>query len=141
MRPVWTVGSAGAAALSPSTDACGIAGGASVIAILKDHGRGGELIERGSERSAGGVVHCGTTDLGRTAGTRPWSFVSDHAAAPSRPGAARLVPASSALISRAMAFRAALEPLIPLLRKARRDTGFPAAASLLAIRRAWPVSV
>jgi hypothetical protein len=30
-------------------------------------------------------------------------------------------------------------PLIPLLRKARRDTGFPAAASLLAIRRAWPV--
>jgi len=29
----------------------------------------------------------------------------------------------------------------PLLRKARRDTGFPAAASLLAIRRAWPVSI
>jgi hypothetical protein len=51
------------------------------------------------------------------------------------------VPASSALISRATAFRAALEPLIPLLRKARRDTGFPAAASLLAIRRAWSVSV
>ena len=56
-------------------------------------------------------------------------------------GVARLVPASSALISRARAFRAALEPLIPPLRKARRDTGFPAAASLLAIRRAWSVSV
>jgi hypothetical protein len=51
------------------------------------------------------------------------------------------VSASSALISRARAFKAALEPLIPLLRKARRDTGFPAAASLLAIRRTWPVSV
>ena len=81
------------------------------------------------------------TGVGRTVGTRPWSFVSDHVAALSRPGAARLVPARSALISRARAFRAALEPLIPLLRKTRRDTGFPAAASLLAIRRAWLVSV
>jgi hypothetical protein len=35
MRQVWTVGSAEAGALSPSTDACGIAGGASIIAILK----------------------------------------------------------------------------------------------------------
>ncbi len=35
VRQVWTVGSAGVGALSPSTDACGIAGGASIIAILK----------------------------------------------------------------------------------------------------------
>jgi len=49
--------------------------------------------------------------------------------------------ASSALISRAGAFRVALEPLIPLLRKVRRDIGFPAAASLLALRRTWLVSV
>lgn len=35
MRQVWTVGSAGAGVLSPSTDACGIAGGASIIAILQ----------------------------------------------------------------------------------------------------------
>lgn len=33
-----------------------------------------------------------------------------------------------------------MEPLIPLLRRARRDTRFPAAVSLLAIRRAWSVS-
>jgi hypothetical protein len=45
MRHVWTVGSAGAGALSPSTDACGIAGGASIIAILnKTMVPGGELI-------------------------------------------------------------------------------------------------
>ena len=53
MRQVWTVGSAGAGGLSPGTDACGIAGGASVIAVLKKTVPGGELIERGSERSAG----------------------------------------------------------------------------------------
>ena len=41
---------------------------------------------------------------------------------------------------RARAFRAWLEPLIPSLRRARRDTGFPAAVSLLAIRRAWLIS-
>ncbi len=48
--------------------------------------------------------------------------------------------ASSALILAARAFRAWLEPLIPSLRRARRDTFFPAAVSLLAIRRAWSVS-
>jgi hypothetical protein len=47
------------------------------------------------------------------------------------------VPASSALIVRARAFRAWLEPLIPSLRRARLDTGLPAAASLLAATRAW----
>lgn len=57
MRQVWTVGSAGAGALSPSTDACGIAGGASVIAILKKT-VAGRLTERGSQarpRRAGGA--------------------------------------------------------------------------------------
>ena len=49
------------------------------------------------------------------------------------------VPASSALIVRARAFRAWLEPLIPSLRRARLDTGFPAAASLSAATRAWPM--
>src|SRR4029079_12890796 len=47
------------------------------------------------------------------------------------------VPASSALIVRARAFRAWLEPLIPSLRRARLDTGLPAAVSLLAAMRAW----
>ena len=45
-------------------------------------------------------------------------------------------PASSALIVRARAFRAWLEPVTPPLRNARRDIGFPAAASLRAITRA-----
>ncbi len=49
------------------------------------------------------------------------------------------MPASSALIVRARAFRAWLEPLIPSLRRARLDTGLPAAASLLAAMRAWPM--
>ena len=49
------------------------------------------------------------------------------------------MPASSALIVRARAFRAWLEPLIPSLRRARLDTGLPAAASLLAATRAWPM--
>src|SRR5690348_2427979 len=49
------------------------------------------------------------------------------------------VPASSALIVRARAFRAWLEPLIPSLRRARLDTGFPAAVSLLAAARAGPM--
>jgi hypothetical protein len=45
MRQVWTAGPAGAGALSPSTDACGIAGGASIIAILnKTVVPAGELI-------------------------------------------------------------------------------------------------
>jgi len=35
MRQVWTAGSAGAGALSLGTDACGIAGGTTIIAILK----------------------------------------------------------------------------------------------------------
>ena len=48
-------------------------------------------------------------------------------------------PASSALIVRARAPRAWLEPLIPALRRVRRDTCFPAAVSLLAARRAWPM--
>ena len=46
---------------------------------------------------------------------------------------------SSALIARARAFRAWLEPLIPSLRRARLDTGRPAAVSLLAAIRAWPM--
>jgi hypothetical protein len=45
IRQVWTAGPAGAGALSPSTDACGIAGGASIIAILnKTVVPGGELM-------------------------------------------------------------------------------------------------
>ena len=48
------------------------------------------------------------------------------------PGGA--TPASSPLIMRARAFSASLEPLTPPLRNARRDTGFPAAASLRATR-------
>ena len=44
--------------------------------------------------------------------------------------------ARSALIVCARAFRASLEPLTPPLRNARRDTGFPAAASLRATMRA-----
>ena len=47
------------------------------------------------------------------------------------------MPASSALIVHARAFRAWLEPLMPSLRRARLDTGLPAAVSLLAIARAW----
>jgi hypothetical protein len=49
------------------------------------------------------------------------------------------MPASSALIVRARAFRAWLEPLIPALRRARLDTGLPAAVSLSAATRAWPM--
>ena len=45
-------------------------------------------------------------------------------------------PTSSALIVRASAFKASLEPVTPPLRNACRDTGFPAAASLRAIMRA-----
>jgi len=47
------------------------------------------------------------------------------------------VPASSALIVRARAFRAWLEPLIPSLPRARLDTCLPARVSLLATTRAW----
>src|SRR5271156_2050889 len=39
----------------------------------------------------------------------------------------------------ARAFRAWLEPLIPSLRRVRLDTGFPAAVSLPAAWRAWPI--
>lgn len=46
----------------------------------------------------------------------------------------------SARIFACQAFRASLEPLAPALRKARRDTGFPAMASLIAMKRARPVS-
>ena len=41
------------------------------------------------------------------------------------------------MIVRARTFRAWLEPLIPSLRRARLDTGLPAAASLPAATRAW----
>jgi hypothetical protein len=44
--------------------------------------------------------------------------------------------ASSALIVRARAFRASVDPLTPPLRNARRVTGCPAAASLRATTRA-----
>ncbi len=75
---------------------------------------------------AGGVVLRGATGLVRIVGTRPRLFVSDHAAAPSSPGAARLLPASSALISRARAFRAANESLNYQLRKVTKARGhFP----------------
>ena len=47
--------------------------------------------------------------------------------------------ASSALIVRAGAFRAWLEPLIPSPRRARLDTGLPAAVSLLAATSAGPM--
>ena len=61
----------------------------------------------------------------------------DHATAlPGLAGRAA-ASASSALIVRARAFRAWLEPLIPSLRRARLDTGLPAAVSLLAAIRAW----
>jgi len=56
-------------------------------------------------------------------------------AVPGQRGAA--ATASSALILCARALSASLQPLTPLLRRARRDTGFPAAASLRPIRRAW----
>ena len=49
------------------------------------------------------------------------------------------MPASSALIVRARAFRAWLEPLIPSLRRARLDTRLPAAVSLLAVTCARPM--
>jgi hypothetical protein len=49
-------------------------------------------------------------------------------------------PAISALSVHARAFKASLDPRIPALRKARRDTGFPAEASLLAISRARSIS-
>ena len=57
----------------------------------------------------------------------------DHVRATALPGLAgtTALPGSSALIVRAMAFRACLEPLIPSLRRARLDTGLPATASLL----------
>ena len=45
-------------------------------------------------------------------------------------------PMSSVPIVRASAFKASLEPVTPPLRNLRRDTGFPAAASLRAIMRA-----
>jgi len=45
-------------------------------------------------------------------------------------------PGGSALSMRARAFKASLEPVTPPLRNARRDTGFPAEASLRAITRA-----
>lgn len=43
---------------------------------------------------------------------------------------------SPALNMRASVFRASLDPLTPLLRSARRDTGFPASASSQATRSA-----
>ena len=43
------------------------------------------------------------------------------------------------MIVRARASTAWLEPLIPALRRARLDTGLPAAASLPAATRAWPM--
>ena len=48
-------------------------------------------------------------------------------------------PARSALIMRARAFSAAFESVTPLLRNARRDTGLPAAASLLVTIRACSI--
>jgi hypothetical protein len=75
MRQVWTAGSAGAGALSPGTDACGIAGGTTIIAILKKIVAGQRADRAGlaapSVTQAGGVVHCGTTGLGRTVGIWP----------------------------------------------------------------------
>ena len=67
--------------------------------------------------------------------------MQDHDHATALPGLAgsAAAPASSALIMPARAFRAWLEPLIPSLRRVRLDTGFPAAVSLLAAWRAWPI--
>jgi hypothetical protein len=50
--------------------------------------------------------------------------------------AGAVATALSVLSSRASLFSASLEPLTPPLRSARRDTGFPAAASCLARSRA-----
>jgi SOS regulatory protein LexA len=50
------------------------------------------------------------------------------------------VTASSALTWRARALRASLEPLMPLLRNARRETGLPDATSRLAASRARSAS-
>jgi hypothetical protein len=62
--------------------------------------------------------------------------VDEHAARPHRPGNRYLSSASSALSMRARAFSDSLEPVTPAPRNARRDSGFPAAASLRATSRA-----
>ena len=56
--------------------------------------------------------------------------------APASYGTAASSLADSALSRRASAFRLSLDPLTPPLRSARRDTGFPAVASLRAIKDA-----
>ena len=91
---------------------------------------------------AGGVAHCGPTGLGPDCRDPAVivRFRSRCSAVKTRHRATGASQFGVDLVSFARAFRAALEPLIPLLPKARRDTGFPAAASLLAIRRAWLVS-
>src|SRR6266704_1020881 len=52
-------------------------------------------------------------------------------------GTAACSLANSALSWRASALRLSLDPLTPPLRSARRDTGFPAVASLRATKDAW----
>jgi hypothetical protein len=53
--------------------------------------------------------------FGSPAVSTPWRLTAEHAR---------------------QAFKASLEPVTPPVRNARRDTGFPAAASLRAITRA-----
>ena len=65
---------------------------------------------------------------------RGWSHLPDAGVA-----ADSAIPARSALIMRARAFSAAFESVTPLLRNARRDTGLPAAASLLVTIRACSI--
>ena len=69
----------------------------------------------------------------RHASSRSWDCGSRQPAG--APGGA--APANSLLRMRAKTFSASLEPLTPPERNARRDTGFPAAASRRAIARAW----
>jgi len=77
---------------------------------------------------------------GATLGVKHPLKDQDHGAASSSLAGSAGASVSSALILRARALRAWLEPLIPSLRRARRDTSLPAAVSLLAIRRAWLIS-
>ena len=81
-------------------------------------------------RSGAGSCHV-PADWDASDGSR-LTFIKAWAGGPSA--------ASSALSLRASALSAALEPLTPLLRKARRDAGFPCEASRRATSRPGSVS-
>ena len=82
--------------------------------------------------------HSCRRDPRRTAVDGPDAVLADRTTPPDA-GAAHppsVRPASSALSTRAKAFKASFEPFTPPQRNARRDTGFPAATSLRATTRA-----